>query len=317
MKADLHVHSYHSGYAGHFRLMRVRDCYSSPEAVYATAKRRGMDLVCLTDHNSIDGCLEFLDAHPDAPDFLVGEEIECVFPDVPDLRIHLGAIGMTERRHREIQPLRGNAFELAAYLREERVFFAVNHLFFFFRADQISLQTYVERMLTLAPAIEIHNGAMRAEHNRLVSALRDAAVARGATLALSGGSDAHTLASVGTAYTETDGSTRDEFLAHLAAGRARTGGRHGTVGRMSTEIYGVILKHWRSLVGLDRSELQMRERIVSAACAVALAAPTLVVPALVALGQKIDEGRRIRQCALECDGEAVGVPPAIARTSAS
>ena len=38
MRADLHVHSYHSGYAGHLRFLRARDCYSEPEAVYRVAK---------------------------------------------------------------------------------------------------------------------------------------------------------------------------------------------------------------------------------------------------------------------------------------
>src|SRR4051812_22127943 len=50
LRADLHVHSYHSGYAGRKNVLRARDCYSAPEAVYRTAKRRGMDLVTITDH---------------------------------------------------------------------------------------------------------------------------------------------------------------------------------------------------------------------------------------------------------------------------
>ena len=64
LRADLHVHSYHSGYAGRQNVLRARDCYSEPEAVYRTAKARGMDLVTITDHDSIDGCLEF-DLHPE------------------------------------------------------------------------------------------------------------------------------------------------------------------------------------------------------------------------------------------------------------
>ena len=43
LRADLHVHSYHSGYARHLRILRARDCYSEPEAVYAAARARGMD----------------------------------------------------------------------------------------------------------------------------------------------------------------------------------------------------------------------------------------------------------------------------------
>src|SRR3990172_60481 len=78
LKADLHVHSYHSGYSTSLRLFRSRDSYSDPEEIYRLAKARGMDLVTITDHDSIDGCLELLDRHPDREDFIVGEEIECV-----------------------------------------------------------------------------------------------------------------------------------------------------------------------------------------------------------------------------------------------
>ncbi len=39
MRADLHVHSYHSGYNHDLPFLRSRDCYNGPEAVYRTAKR--------------------------------------------------------------------------------------------------------------------------------------------------------------------------------------------------------------------------------------------------------------------------------------
>ena len=80
MRADLHVHSYHSGYNHDLPFLRSRDCYNCPEAVYRTAKARGMDIVTITDHDSIDGCLEFLSRHPDTPDFIIGEEITCWMP---------------------------------------------------------------------------------------------------------------------------------------------------------------------------------------------------------------------------------------------
>ena len=87
--------------------------------MYAAAKARGMDLVTITDHDSIDGCLEFLERHPDADDFFISEEIECRFPDV-DLKVHIGAYDISERIHRDIQPLRRNVFEAVAYLQIRR-----------------------------------------------------------------------------------------------------------------------------------------------------------------------------------------------------
>ena len=46
-------------------------------------------------------------ATPMRDDFFVSEEIECRFPDV-DLKVHIGAYDISERIHREIQPLRAN-----------------------------------------------------------------------------------------------------------------------------------------------------------------------------------------------------------------
>src|ERR1700730_6835852 len=110
LRADLHLHSYHSGHAGHLRFLRARDCYSEPEAVYAAAKARGMDVVTITDHDRLDACLEFLERRPEADDFFISEEIECRVPDCAR-RLHIGAYGFSEKVHRDIQPLRRNVFE--------------------------------------------------------------------------------------------------------------------------------------------------------------------------------------------------------------
>ena len=58
MRCDLHVHSWHSGRAEVPVLEHVgRECYSPPLEVHERARRRGMDLVTLTDHDTIDGAL--------------------------------------------------------------------------------------------------------------------------------------------------------------------------------------------------------------------------------------------------------------------
>ena len=67
----------------------------------APPRRRGMDIVTITDHDSIDGCLELLDAHPDAPDILIGEEVSCRLPD-GNIEVHLGVYGIDRALHREI-----------------------------------------------------------------------------------------------------------------------------------------------------------------------------------------------------------------------
>ena len=188
LRADLHVHSYHSGYARHLRILRARDCYSEPEAVYAAARARGMDVVTITDHDSIDGCLEFLNRHPDAEDFFISEEIECSFPGTT-LKAHIGAYAIDERIHREIQPLRSDVHDVVAYLRRRDVFYALNHPFFFF-TGQMPFAEYVAMLVGLFPAFEVRNGTMLPEHNLLAQAIVSACGAQsGPPFVMIGGSD--------------------------------------------------------------------------------------------------------------------------------
>lgn len=54
----------------------IRESYNTPERVYRLAKARGMDLVAITDHDTIEGALTL--AH--FPDVIVGCEVSAHFP---------------------------------------------------------------------------------------------------------------------------------------------------------------------------------------------------------------------------------------------
>jgi hypothetical protein len=307
MKADLHVHSYHSGYNYDLPFLRSRDCYSLPEDVYRTAKARGMDVVTITDHDSIDGCLEFLDRHPDASDFIIGEEISCWLPigagagagsgartrSQSRIEVHLGAYNMTERAHREIQPLRGNVFDVIAYLREARIFFALNHLFHFYR-DQMPLASYLT-LLDDVSALETRNGAMLPKQNALIEQIV-AASGGAARYAAVAGSDAHTLRRVGRTWTEAPGNTREEFLANVAAGKGTANGQQGGALPLAADIYGVIADYWLALIGLRRHEISLPRRAVGLAFS-AVSAPFEFIPVVVATIAKSRESRCIDRCA--------------------
>lgn len=256
-----------------------------------------MDVVTITDHDAIDGCLEFLDRHADADDFFISEEVGCRVPDVP-LKVHVAAYGIDERMHREVQSLRANVYEVAAYLRAEHVCFALNHPFFFFRR-QMPVGDYLRALFPLFPAVEVRNGAMIEPHNALIASILQATVGSGATdVAALGGSDAHTLRSIGTTYTEAPGRNVGEFLDSLRAGRARPGGRHGTVGRIAHEIYGVIACYVASLAGKGRQDLSWGRR-APALLFSAVSLPFEFVPLVIAIAQKADEARRIDAFARE------------------
>jgi predicted metal-dependent phosphoesterase TrpH len=271
-----------------------------------------MDAVTITDHDSIGGCLEYLDRHPDADDFFISEEIECMFPGA-DLKIHVGAYGITERIHREIQPLRGDVRQVASYLRAQDVFFALNHPFFFFKG-QVPLAEYLDTLLPLFPGVEVRNGTMLAEHNQLAEAIVGRWGSREGTLITIGGSDSHTLHGIGTTYSEVAGSSPRDFLTSLRAGPARPGGRHGSVLREAREIYGVVGRYWASLAGQGRQELTWGRRAVGLAFS-AVTMPGEFSPLMIAARHKHGEARRVAAYRAEWDrlsrsAELASAPPA-------
>lgn len=287
MKADLHVHTWHSTRSGALRFLRSRDCYSAPEDVYRTARARGMDLVTFTDHDSIDGCLDLLDRHPDADDFICGEEVSCRFPD-GDIEVHLGVYGMTESLHRDLQPLRGNVFEVIARLRQDDVFFALNHLLHFYRGHT-PLDSYL-RLLLEVPALEARNGAMLESHNDFV-----ARYARTVTPGWSviGGSDAHTLRRVGRTWTEVPGATSARaFVAGLRDRSCRPGGVNGSAWAISGDVYGVVARYMASLAGVGPSDHAPLERLGCAAFSIA-SLPFQFIPLMVAARAKRHERRQV------------------------
>lgn len=288
-RADLHVHSCYSTASGSLRFLRSRDCYSSPLDVYRTAKRRGMDVVTITDHDAIDGWRELMDARPDADDILPGEEVSCRLPD-GNVQVHLGVYGITERVHAEIQPLRRNVFDVLALLRESGTFFALNHVLHFYR-EQAPLERYLQ-LLSAVPALETRNGAMLGTHNALAERLTREWRGDGPPMACVAGSDAHTLRRVGRTWTEAPGTTATAFLASLSAGLGKPGGDHGGRMTIAADTYGVVARYSASVYGRGPRDHSGWHR-VGCALFIAGSIPAQFMPMVVALVVKSRERRAV------------------------
>jgi predicted metal-dependent phosphoesterase TrpH len=293
LRADLHVHSCHSLRSGNLRFLKSRDCYSRPEDVYRVAKARGMDLVTITDHDSIGGCLEYLDRHPDSKDFFISEEVSCRLPQ-GDVEVHLGVYGIDERLHRELQTLRRDVFEVTARLRESGVFFVLNHLLHFYRR-QLPLDAYL-RLLDEVPGVEARNGAMIPEHNALVEqiARRRAGTDR---CAMVGGSDAHTLRRVGRTWTEAPVDAIEDisgFLTSLRECRSRPGGRHGGTTSVAGDAYGVVARYCASLLGAGPRDHRALGRTACLAFSL-VSLPAQFLPLAIVASGKRREAREVRR----------------------
>jgi len=228
MRCDLHVHSKYSGALTLPILSKVvRECYSEPAAVYETALARGMDLVTLTDHDSIEGALQLAGR----PDFFVGEEVTCELPGGREL--HLGVFDITEDLHAAIQSRRHDAESLFAFLTEARIPFCVNHLFSPLTGRREVSDFHLA--LAHAPLIEALNGMLPAQSNEF-----SRRVGRAWGLAPVGGSDAHDLAGVARSYTTVPRArNKEEFLAGLRQGLTVPAGKVGNHARLMVAVFSV------------------------------------------------------------------------------
>ncbi len=225
MKCDLHVHTRHSGMCNLPLFNRIcLECYNDPEEVYRTLKRRGMDLVTVTDHDSIDA-VEHLRRYPD---FFLSEEITCHTPSGTE--IHVGAYGIDDHHHVELQRRRNDVPALAAYLREQKIFFSINHVFSSLtgRRTAADFRLFEDEF----PAVETRNGQIPESNNRSAECL-----ARDWCRIPIAGSDAHTLHSLGQTYTEVPGAPDLRgFLRGLRHGRTRVHGVSGDYPKLTRAV---------------------------------------------------------------------------------
>ncbi len=216
-----------------------RESYTEPEALYETMKARGMDLVTVTDHDSI-GAAEVLRKHPD---FFISVEVTCTMPSGTEL--HVAAYDVTERQHLEAQRRRDDLESLVAFLREQGLMYSVNHVFSALTGKRApeDWRTF-EFLFQMA---EIRNGAMPSASNRHAKAW-----ARQTGMIGLGGSDAHSLNNAGRTYTEVRyARTKEEFLAALRAGAGRVHGEYGSWRKLTHEVMAIgssmLKENWRTL----------------------------------------------------------------------
>lgn len=226
MKLDAHVHTHYSGMTSIWPLSLImRESYNTPERVYRLAKARGMDLVAITDHDTIAGALTL--AHH--PDVIVGCEVSASFPGT-EVDVHLGVLDITPDQFARIDRLRHDVTELLPYLREAGIYTVVNHV-----ASQVNgrmTPAHIASLLPWVDGFEVINGSRLRTQNRTARAL-----AKASGLGHVGGSDAHTGRGIGRTYTVVEGATtREEFMRGLRAGLGRAEGSEGSYFTMASDM---------------------------------------------------------------------------------
>ncbi len=180
-RVDFHLHSYASNVTDYYAAnsFSIPESYSDPIKLYHALKQRGMSLVTLTDHNSIDGVREMLDRG--LPDVFISSEMTTTFPE-DGCNIHVTVANMTEAQFAEVSRLRPNIYEMIAYVDEEIALegqHGANKLIYFMTHPLMSTQNrpygrdgalsaaHIEKAMLLCNCIEVHNGARTKTLNHL------------------------------------------------------------------------------------------------------------------------------------------------------
>jgi predicted metal-dependent phosphoesterase TrpH len=203
------------------------ESYNEPRALYERLKQRGMDLVTVTDHDSIDA-VEELRRHPD---FFLSEEVTCKMPSGTEM--HAGVYGICEKDHTELQRRRTDIESLLAYAVERRLFVTVNHLY----SSLTGPRTEDDFAIFARDfhGVETRNGYMLPCANRLA-----ADFARRFGKPVVGGSDSHTLAGVARTFTEVPGAAdATEFLAGLRRGQSTAHGESGDYWKLTAAVWDI------------------------------------------------------------------------------
>jgi glycosyltransferase involved in cell wall biosynthesis/predicted metal-dependent phosphoesterase TrpH len=218
----MHCHSSASQLSrlGVQRSLGLPECATPSEEVYELAKRRGMDFVTITDHDTIDGCLELADR----PDCFVSEELTARFAGEPQA-VHVLCYGITPGDHEWLQAHAGDLEACAAYLHENEIACALAHPFY--NVDAPLTPRHRRRLAELFPIWEVRNGSRAAELNMPAAIYIETQGGTGI-----GGSDDHAGVDIGRTFTEVPvASTPEEFLDRMREGAAVAGGEQGSAAK--------------------------------------------------------------------------------------
>jgi glycosyltransferase involved in cell wall biosynthesis/predicted metal-dependent phosphoesterase TrpH len=257
-RADLHVHSTASQMSrlGVQTALGLPECATPPHEVYALAKRRGMDFVTITDHDTIQGALQLADR----PDVFISEELTADFAGEPQ-QVHILCYGITPDDHARLHELAGDVEAVAEYLHDREIACALAHPFYAVSAPLAP--RHRRRLAQLFPVWEVRNGSRAPELNLPAAIYIDTHGGTGI-----GGTDDHAGIDIGRTWTEAPAAgTPAEFLEHVRAGRVETHGEQGSAAKWAHAAMALTVR------ALGRGEssappdpmavLKMAERVVS------------------------------------------------------
>ncbi len=279
-RMDTHCHS-HASNKPVIRALGAIDmpeCFSPPEKVYDQARARGMDLVTITDHDTIRGALELHERGFEG--FVIGQEVSVRFPEDRCL-LHVLTWGLTPELAEEIDSigLRDDVYHFAYWLFENNLPHALAHPLYVQNGKLT--EWHLERCLLLFKGWETLNGAHSGTHRGTVERyLRAFTPKRTQELTFkhqlepmwsriwqkgrTGGSDDHGLLNIGRTYTSVSDEERRkitdpaEFLRRVVAGHGEPGGVAGHSSLLAHQLATVGAQYYAERLHAHADPVQQR-----------------------------------------------------------
>jgi glycosyltransferase involved in cell wall biosynthesis/predicted metal-dependent phosphoesterase TrpH len=256
--ADMHCHSTASQESklGVQRAVGLPECATPPQEVYELAKRRGMDFVTITDHDTIAGVLEIADR----PDVFISEELTAHFRgdrQAGQQAVHVLCYGITGEDHEWLQAHSGDVELCAGYMHEQEIVCALAHPYYTVAAPLTA--RHRRRLAELFDIWEIRNGARARELNR--PAATYVATREGIGI---GGSDDHAGVDIGRTFSETPPArTPRDFLEHVRRGDVLARGAQGSAAKWAHAAIALAARSFASEHADDERERPDPARVMT------------------------------------------------------
>jgi len=247
-KADLHLHSHYS-----YDVLNLPEL--SPRALYDKAVAKGMGFFTLTDHETMEGIEELrrdlekeFNGSPPIP-VIPGIEMKIRDPHVGHT-LHVNILGLNDNQMLELNGRTESIDRFLEFCREEDLYHAYNHPFWFERGERGTLSTVTE-LIDRFPVVELNAGRIPQLNGRTL------AIARRFGKQVIAASDSHT-GRTGKAYTMAPGASAKEFLHNIRIGVSRAVPKNISFREFTEEIRDTI-----DLVFLKQSAFRPKRSFLS------------------------------------------------------
>jgi predicted metal-dependent phosphoesterase TrpH len=242
-RVDMHVHTCFSNDSTKIRFIDIAfNPLGKPDEIYESCIKKGMNAVTFTDHNTIDGCKNFLDNHPKLYNktFFFGAEVFAHIKNAPNFHIELNVYKFTEKQFEEFMKLKDNVFELIDYLNQNGIPFQYNHPYWYVHYYK-KYNKFINQIAEKANVIETINSHRSRISNNLAKNL-----ALTLNKGKSGGSDTHAFNTT-MAFTSAKAKNLHEFFQKYQNGQTWAEGRSRRFQSFWDESIGIFNTEWKRI----------------------------------------------------------------------